>query len=189
MIDISELNATAEKLRVYDVEQGGWEGESGAYRDKAGHVLKHLVKNTFKAFDNPKVAWAELAPDSVQHALRLMRWSGLPYTAAVPTKHQADAVRKTARSQPGFGDMPLAQVAYQKGYAALAAGLHDEDHESTRAAAEERRSAAAQHAGRLLVYSAELQAQAFEFDLLAAVDDRLTVLRERFDISEPVRAD
>jgi hypothetical protein len=79
MITASELESCAEKLRVYDVVQGGWEQEPNGFGANAGHVLTHLTKDlTNRNFSDSGIVRTALAPDSLQYALRLSRWVDNP---------------------------------------------------------------------------------------------------------------
>jgi hypothetical protein len=180
-----EIGAAAGRLSVYDVEQGAWEQESHGYIANATHVLTHLAKGlTTKDFLDAEIVQGELAPDSVQYALRLMRWTGQTSLNGAPGPREIGYVNDRHRLA-NFASMPRHQIAYMGATARLAAGLHDEGHESTRARAEDERNFFAKDAAKLLLYSASLQADAFNFDLAAAFDHRLSVLREHFGIPDP----
>lgn len=179
------LEAAAEKLRVYDVDQGAWELEADGYRANAGHVLTHLSKDmAVKHFSNKRTVQEEIAPDSLQYALRLARWTEKEAGALMPTQTDIESLDREARLG-NFRKLPLRQVAFLNAIAVLGISLHDEDHASSREKAAKDRDRSAAEAGRLLVYGAMLQAEEFEFDLFETFDNRLITLRERFGIPEP----
>lgn len=170
------------KLIDYDVRDSGWEHESRGFEFNANHVLKHLVRDTMrKDFFDEKVVKSEIVPDSLQYAFRLARWAGLRREYMLPNQSsvlQTEAFDRLQRiSSPRIG-------AYQHAQSKLADHLHDLDHVSLREVALEERFSAISTVGRLLVHSAQLSANEFGFDLPQAFDDRLTQLRERFNIPE-----
>jgi hypothetical protein len=185
MIEADRLKLAAEKLRVYDVEQGAWEHEQGGFAANATHVLYHVVKDfPGKNLSEDRVVETEVAPDCVQYALRLMRWTGQEASAVLPTDDQGNTTRVLA-SEKRFASVPLHQLAFMEAGATIARQLHNYDHERTKALATTNEIHAARRAGRLLMYAADLQAEGFDFDLFEAFDTRLANLRQRFGIAEP----
>lgn len=183
MIDLERLGGAAEKLRVYDVIQGGWEHDPDPYLVNASHILLHLSKGmTAKSFADPDTSANSIAPDHMQHALRLGRWIDCPVDDLIPTNEQKHVTEELAQS---FGSMPMHQVAAIEASATLASNLHDLDHDSSQMKGEGSVPLTAMRASRFLLYSVELQAEEHDFDMFEAFDARLANLRERFDIPEP----
>src|SRR5690606_20534211 len=75
----------AEELRVYDIDQNGWEHEDKGLEANANHTLKELVRARRKDMFEPSVVEGELAPDAVQYALRLVRWANIHTGVMMPT--------------------------------------------------------------------------------------------------------
>jgi len=79
MLAGDNLETCAAKLYTYDVAQGAWEQEPNGFKANANHVLTHLAKSLVaKNFGDAHTNKTEIAPDSVQYALRLARWSSVP---------------------------------------------------------------------------------------------------------------
>ncbi len=69
-LDYNDLEAMSTDLRVYDVDQGGWEHEDKGFEFNITHVLKEVVWALRKDFFDPVVVQTDLAPDAMQYALR-----------------------------------------------------------------------------------------------------------------------
>jgi hypothetical protein len=184
MIELKELESAAERLRVYDVDQAAWENEGQGYEINAKHVLLHLAKDmATKSFSDAETVETAIAPDSMQYAIRLVRWTGQDTRMTLPGKEQAGIVRST--STRFNGRLPNHRIAVIEAISSLAGYLHDCDHESQRQRVEQDKLFVARRAARLLIYSADLQANKYKFSLIDAFDARISSLRERFGIPQP----
>jgi hypothetical protein len=189
MLTVEDLEVCAEKLYVYDVEQGAWEQEPHGFEANAKHVLTHLAKDIVnKDFSSPELVQTAIAPDSMQYALRLGRWAGVePQDMLVSPGDEWNVRRLIARQVSRHrGSVIVHATAFAEAMGELASNLHDLDHASTREVAIASRQDAMRETGRLLVNSARLQAEGHQFDLMEAFDARLAHLRERFGIPQPV---
>lgn len=185
MISAAELERLSQTLHVYDVDQRAWEQEGNGLEANARHVLTHMAKSLVtKDFSDPDVVRDEIAPDSIQYALRFGRWANIGIADLLKKTNKEEHARSDAEESLGRRP-PMGFPSFVGATGVLAAHLHDLDHRSTREAAlasahEEIRSAA-----RLLMDSANIQAFQFDFELEEAFDARLVVLRNRFGIPDP----
>ncbi len=183
MLSTEVMPELAEKLYVYDVEQGGWEQEPNGIRSNMEHVLTHLAKDiTGKDFNDKHTVRTAIAPDLLQYGLRFRRWAGLKPEEVLPTDEQ---VHTTQSLESRFSGIPMHQVVYFEAVATTARGLHDLGHDKERAVAEANLPLVALNAARLLIYSAQLQSEQYDFDLVESFANRLTTLRKRFGIPQP----
>ncbi|MEK7603129.1 MAG: hypothetical protein AAB459_02720 [Patescibacteria group bacterium] len=186
-LTVINLEACAEKLRVYDVDQKGWEQEPNGFVANARHVLAHLVKDlATKDFTDEVLVRTAIAPDSVQYSLRLLRWGRVDVKRLANIANGpllADSYITARHVNTSKKMIPFNRVLRATGY--LAQNLHDLDHEQEKGVAEEQRQDAVLRAAGLLAISALSQAGAFNFDLVEAFDTRLASLRERFGIPDP----
>lgn len=185
MISTSELEVLADKLYVYDVEQGAWEQEPNGIESNVAHTLTHLTKDLIrKDFTDVELVRDAIAPDSIQYALRLSRWADV----RVSDINTLTAVEEAERSLVEAGlpnKLPMGFANFAGATAVLAEYTHNLGHNSTQ---EQTRLATRQvmkSAARQLVFSAAVQAYQYDFSLPDAFDARLGVLRERFGIPEP----
>lgn len=171
-----------EELRVYDVDQGGWEHENEGLVFNSMHVLKELVRARRKDVLDPLIVEGDLAPDSVQYALRFGRWADIDIGQMLPTTDtdmEADShsgLNKYHKTR--LGGWALAEIK-------LADFTHMLDHASERDKAISTAPNSLAKVSRFLLYFAESSADEFDFDLADAFRNRLTGLRERFEIPEP----
>jgi len=180
-LSIEDYKDSAEILRVYDVEQEGWEQEPNSVKANLTHIFTHLGKDfTRKCFTNPDVVRDSIAPDSFMYGLRLLRW-----TRQSPDVLQNGRVRMLVDSREttavNMGDSHSLR-AFGAGFGQLADYLHATGHAAERKKAQLNRDETLACAAGLLVVSAEIQADEFGFDLPTAFNDRLAELRERFGI-------
>jgi hypothetical protein len=184
MIIPEDLQACAEKLYVYDVEQRGWEQEGRGFEVNAHHVLTHLVKESLnKNFSDPDVVSGEIAPDAMQYAIRLGRWSGLETSDLMPYAKGARYIAEHAGLR--VGTVPVHWAAHAEAAGKLASNLHDLGHVAIREEAVGNRGGSMIYVARQLITCAEVAAETYGFDPLVAFDDRLAQLRERFGIPQP----
>lgn len=176
---IDELSA---ELRVYDVDQGGWEHEPKGLKFNAEHVLKEVVRARRKDMLDPAVVVSELAPDAVQYALRLGRWAGVAADDMLPGIHTRTAAAEHGSKykvpQVYLSSWALAEIT-------LADFTHSLDHKSERARA---RKAAARDLGRCaghMLHFVEVAAVTHSFSVQDSFRSRLASLRERFGIPQP----
>lgn len=177
----TELEEVSEKLFTYDVLHGGWVHENRGPEFNMVHVLKHLAQDLIsKDFTDEDTVKNAIAPDSMQYAVRLTRWNGLKPKEALPLTGQAQTVLAVAKR---FGSVPLHQVAFITAASALGRVLHPLDHEEVpRHDFDAMPHRTAMDAAALLIYSSELQADQYGFDLTDAFDQRIAQLRLRFGI-------
>lgn len=176
----------AEELRVYDIEQRGWEHETQGFDANASHVLTHLAKGLLiKDFGDPNQVECEIAPDSVQYALRFARWGEFP--VATITDSPLSFVDEHPPAAPLWerGDEAPGLRPYISATILLNAYVHDLGHTEARLLARRDVGETAVRISRHLLYSAQEQAAAFGFPLSTAFYDRLIELRDRFHIPQP----
>ncbi len=184
MLSAQNLEQLSQELYVYDVVQGAWEQEPNGFEANAAHVLTHLAKDlSLKDFNNPDESRTAIAPDSLQYAFRLARWGGVE--PAELTEKRGAAWFQASKAAAKIGIPTEHAGAHILAMSVIAINLHDLGHASARAEAIEARRIDMRFAGRLLVESADLQAKAYEFDLVDAFRTRLTSLRRRFGIAQP----
>jgi hypothetical protein len=184
-LTVQQLEAMGQQLKVYDVDQGGWEHEIMDYEFNANHVLKHLVRdhNRKDFFDEGTVV-DEIAPDSVQYALRLSRWVQFDHSQLSPNTYIFhDVARFSGHNRYSSNRMGAHYLAESD----LADFLHELDHKDKREEAHSFRVDTLSRIGKLLIHSAELAAVEFGFDLVDSFGRRLSNLRQRFGIPEPVK--
>ncbi len=179
------LEKMAEKLYVYDVVQGAWEHEGKSVHTNVNHVFYHLVKDmtdSNKPLDGKGIIKA-LAPDNVQYALRLGRWTGnTPEEMIQDAAYYKD---QTLGNVAEVGRLEVSRLATVVAIGKLAKNLHDTDHQKTHEDAEEALPQVAKHASAWLLYASVLQSDHHGINLEQAFDQRLFDLRERFNIPQP----
>jgi hypothetical protein len=178
VISIEQLEGMSGRLADYDVRDGGWVHEGQGLTTNLAHTYQHLSKMIIaKNFADADEVETAIAPDSLQYALRTIRWieGNVADLKELSSGHRLEARR---RSQA---------VGYtlEYGFVQNAAGLlepvaHDIQHEVERQEGELKERAL--YAGQLLMFSAERQSKALGFDLEFAFDERILELRDRFDI-------
>lgn len=187
MLTTGEITVMDEQLRVYDVDQHGWEQEGMGFDANATHVLLHLIKAKIdKNFADPEVVQTELAPDAIQYGLRLGRWAD--QTPSQLADAQAEPLQQFHQELVAPHTPTIGRPAMREAIATLARHLHDRGHAKTEAGALTNRPAVARTAAGLLLVCASLQADAFGFSLPDAFDARLAALRKRFGIAPPKAA-
>jgi len=175
-----------QKLDYYDVVQHGWEQEHNGFEANAKHVLAHLTKDLMsKNYVQEHQVRTEIAPDLLQHGLRLQRWAGIE-PGALPVEWR-DSRANTDKIKHHLGGLSTQVAILLEANAVLANNMHALDHQKDRPAAEASRYESIGRASGLLICSAEFQAELFNFDLCQAFDDRLAALRKRFKIPQPAQ--
>lgn len=173
----------SDKLRVYDVEQHGWEHEGLGLEVNARHVLIHLVKDiSNKDFNDEELVRTAIAPDLIQYALRLCRWSDSGVDSLLEV-YDDDLVANPSTSFTANYEKDKSDTLNAIG--SLAGVLHDVDHETMRSRAREELPLAALSAAKFLLVATEFQVASIGFDLPDSFDNRLAQLRQRFGIPEP----
>ncbi len=195
MIEVEKLEGMADRLRVYDVDQNGWEldpegKQRGRLRHNMAHVGLHLADVIErKDFFDTRIVRSEIAPDSMQYALRLARWGSVALEEIVPASidYSAAMSLQSRLRLNWIGSAPLA--SFIKAQGVLSRQLHSEDHVNTRKRAYDQRPEALGEVAGLLVQTACMQANNDpnneQFDIVEAFDLRLSHLRQRFGIPEP----
>ncbi|MDB5163608.1 MAG: hypothetical protein JWS12_225 [Candidatus Saccharibacteria bacterium] len=189
MFTSAQLEICNQQLNTFDVVQGAWEQESNGFEANAHHVLTHLVRTLVgKDFNNADIVRSDIAPDSVQYALRLGRWIGLA-PADLPFKDEV-APRVMIRGvATRLGSLPWPTAAFAEATRNLAHNLHEFGHASTNEQARlDRKEHIGACAGMLLI-SADFQSNQYDFDLAQAFTERLDYLRNRFGIRHPQTRD
>lgn len=80
---LADLN---ERLRVYDVDQHGWEHEGQGLDVNIRHVQHHLTQDLErKNFTDAQTVEVAVAPDCLQYALRIGRWTGATLYEITPS--------------------------------------------------------------------------------------------------------
>lgn len=182
-LDTDQLEECAEKLRIYDVDQKGWEHEPKGAKFNLHHVATHSGKDLVnKKFDLKSDVRHKIAPDSLAYALRLMRWTRQS-SDRIP--QEGDMFVRSWLTTTKLHPTNRALNAFVAGVGRLSEYLHDTDHPNSRKKTQLNRDEMIAQAAGLWVISAEIQASEFEFDLVEAFDERLDDLRERFDIPKP----
>lgn len=183
MSGIANLQQMSDSLRYYDVDQQGWEHEGLGFEFNAAHVLKHLAKDIIKKdFKDPDVVRSAIAPDAMQYALRLGRWTDQDPSDLLPTD---DQIQELYRLAGRFGQMPTSQVAYLQAASSIGDNLHSLDHSKERHSALVQAPIMARSAGGLLIYCASQLSHEYGFSVDEAFDARLNDLRTRFNIAQP----
>ena len=186
MISAANLEFLDQKLRVYDVDQGAWEQEPNGFAANARHVLTHLTKDMVgKDFSDVDLVRESIAPDSVQYALRLSRWSLVKGAYLAEVTDTEESVRSIA--EKGLENLPWGFASFAGAVCLLAQNLHDMDHKKTRDRASKDTHDTMRSVSRLLIDSASIQSNQYGFSLVKAFDARLSVLRNRFNIPEPTK--
>ncbi len=192
MVEISNLEDMAEKLRVYDVVQDGWEGDPEGsnpkpVEDNLAHVGKHLAGVlAFKDFTNSDVVQNEIAPDFIQYGLRIVRWGSVALNdiAELPNTYIKQAREVSFRIGETWIQRPVLSLILANGIL-LGRQMHDEDHETVRQEALSLRSERLKDVAKILVKEAYFQSADGNFSLEESFEDRLTTLRQRFGIPNP----
>lgn len=172
----------SEQLKVYDIDQQGWEHSDKGRDFNVTHVLKELVRARRKDFTNKEVIKNELAPDAIQYGLRMSRWGVFPIDFILPTidlEIETDAYcNRNNIKKPEIGAWALAEIT-------LAEFSHNLDHASKEIYKDNSDEQSIIRASRLLLYFAEYSADEYNFDLQESFTNRLTNLRQRFNIPQP----
>ncbi|MEI9914456.1 MAG: hypothetical protein WDN66_05855 [Candidatus Saccharibacteria bacterium] len=148
------------------------EQEGNGFEANTRHVLTHLAKDVaLKDFSDPELVETEIAPDAVQYALRLGRWSGVRTSDMTELTEKEDAVVDSIYSR--MESLPFGLAPYIGAMGILAKNLHDSDHKKDREVALGRTYGDMRSASRLLVYAATTQAHQLGFGLVSAFDKRL----------------
>jgi len=192
VIEVDALTRMADSLRVYDVDQDGWEGDPEGSNPKSvesnlTHVGKHLAGVlAFKEFANSDVVQKEIVPDFMQYGLRIARWGGVVLNDLVelPNLYIKQARQINYRISEEFMKRPVLSLMLANGIL-LGKQMHDEDHESVRQEAQSLRSGRLKDVAKLLIQCAVVQSNRQNFDIEESFEDRLTVLRQRFGIPKP----
>lgn len=192
MVKVDALVRMADSLRVYDVDQNGWEGDPEGHGPRTPeanliHVGFHLADVIErKDFSDRDTVKNEIAPDAVQYGLRIVRWSKLDVEDAVPVLAQRE-VYKTAETLKlsTFSESYFALASFVRASGVLARQLHGEDHASSREEAIAKRRSSLTDVAALLIQCAVVQSNRQNFDIEESFEDRLTVLRQRFGIPKP----
>lgn len=191
MINVDKLETMAESLRLYDVVDGGWEGDPEgtnnpkSVEDNLKHVGEHLAGVlAFKDFTDSSIVKYEIAPDFVQYGLRVARWGGIEAEKldAQDSSYIPQAREINDRLGIGYvGTLPVASLILANGIL-MGQQMHDEDHEAIRSNAIEERPKKLKLAGQILLNTAYYQAVNNEFDLTMAFEDRIARLRSRRNV-------
>lgn len=182
-ITSEQLETCAKKLFVYDVEQGAWEQERNGIKANLEHTLTHFAKDmTKKDYADRVVARMAIAPDCLQFAIRLARWTGqsagnMTVDEAVVDELKELPLRLSSRS---FG-----QLSATHAMSIIGDSMHSYGHASEKRDSVYGWEETARRAGSLLVHCATIQAGVYGFDPIEAFDQRLTDLRWRFAVVEP----
>jgi len=184
VIDTARLGEAADRLQAFDVDESGWLTEPSSLAIKVAHTLTHLEEDLAEQdFNNPFDAEWCLAPDAVMFAIRLGRWTGQvegqlaegysTINVLLPTPEQASIVSSLSRDLPPI--LPQ-QVAFAEAATTLKNHLRERDSNDE--------LASARRAARLLLYSADLQAEEHDFFLFRAFDARLASLRSGLEVPQ-----
>lgn len=181
----SEFATLSEKLTYYDVDQRGWEGESSGFEANAHHVLTHLVKDLAnKDYCSAKVQEEELAPDALMYGIRLRRWVAIPtdeeFLDLGPENQAGSIVHRLG------GELILSAAFTIEAAGVLSTHLHDIDHAKTHEEAKANRYKKIGRTADLLILSSQVAAFEHGFDIRQAFEDRLSVIRRRSNIPQPV---
>ncbi len=178
----NDLEAMSMELKVYDVDQGGWEHEGKGFEFNVNHTLKELIRAGRKDFFDPTVVRAELAPDAMQYAFRIARWTRFKRELILPT---ADIKAAADYQAIGIRTASRRIGAYAAGEILLADFAHRLDHESERREAQQTKFDTLPRVSQALVLFAEDSANEYNFSLRGSFAERLSNLRERFSIPQP----
>lgn len=183
MLTVAEIQGCNRRLRAYDVDQRGWEQEPNGFTANTSHILTHMVMTlASKDFTDPVVVRTDIAPDSVMHALRLLRWANLGPLDAI---HETTLIGEANNLAKRFGRVGLSTALFIEANGILATHIQDLGHQSTRERAVDNTKTAISKVSGRLINSAQRQAKSHGFNLVEAFDARLVQLRERFGIPEP----
>ncbi len=187
LMSADALDEMAGNLYVYDVIEGGWKHEDDGFELNAHRVLSSIVKGMFhrdftSTWEVPKF----IAPDTVRYGLRLGRWTQQSPNDLVPASREEVIATRLANR---VGETPVSQAAVWEATEKLAGNLDDLSHASTREAAIDKRVPVIQDVVRLLLVSANLQAESLGFDLVEAFDARLETLNRQFHPVFPIRSE
>jgi hypothetical protein len=179
-----DAEAMSMALTVYDVDQGGWEHEEKGLEFNLEHVLKELVRARRKDFFDPDVVRTEVAPDAMQYSFRIARWTGFKRELVLPSM-KIEKVTDNHAKQMRTASRRIG--AYAAGEIMLADFVHKLDHASEQQAARQAKFEALPRVSQALMLFALDSANEFDFRPRNAFIDRLTNLRERFDIPQPTK--
>lgn len=181
-LSYGDIEAMSMDLEVYDADQNGWEHEAKGLEFNLNHTLKELVRARRKDFYDPDVVRAELAPDAMQFALRLARWTGFKRELVLPGAQTESYVNayatriRTAARRIG---------AFAAGEVMLANYTHKLDHASEREEAIQTKFIHLPPVSKALMLFALDSANEFDFNPRNSFVKRLSDLRERFGIPQP----
>ncbi len=185
MINPEILQDMSTRLKIYDIDQTGWEHEAKGPVANFSHVLLHLAKNLSKDFSNRQIVAKQIAPDALKHALRLGRWTAQDAEDLLPTE---ELIREMEQSTQQYDALRSSHRAHVGAVIELSQVLHDLDHTQDASKQAVKLADTARKIGGTLIYAADQQAHTFGFDLEVTFDDRLAVLRSKAGIKQPPRA-
>lgn len=127
MISAEQLEVCTQNLYVYDVVQGAWPFKG--LLENAIHVERHLAKDIGgKDFTDPKTIQFAIAPDSVEYAIRLARYTDFEEEDMILAAQERPAASK-------LGTLSTHATAFVAANQALSSNLHDLEHPNLRNAA------------------------------------------------------
>lgn len=177
-----DIESMSMDLKIYDVDQHGWEHEDKGLEFNLDHVLTEVVRARRKDFFDPKVVREELTPDAIQYALRIARWTGFKRELVLPDSSLTRSVDEHAK----LIRTPSTRIAaYAAGEVMLADFTHKLDHEREAQAAQQFKMISLSRISQAFMSFALESAHEFNFQPRAAFIDRLSGLRERFGIPQP----
>lgn len=177
-----DLEAMSTDLKIYDVDQGGWEHEGKGFDFNVDHTLSELVRMRSKDFYDPVVVKSEIAPDAVQYALRLARWTGydldfvLPGARISPVGSSIDEAIAVHAAKMRI--ISLRTAAYSASEVQLAGFTHSLDHESERQVALANKFDTLPRVSQALLRFALDSGEEYGFRVQVSFFDRLIALRE-----------
>ncbi len=172
MIDVERLGEAAERLKAFDADERGWYTEPNGFVLNASHLLVYMQEDiTEQDFTHPLDCERRLAPDAVIFALRLGRWTGQAGSMLTPTPDTALVSHSLAKRFPA---LPRHQLAFVEATRTLRDHVYERRHPLTFDASIHDETSSARRAARLLMHSADLQAEEYGFYLSWAFDERLT---------------
>jgi hypothetical protein len=186
MVDLDRLGEAADKLSVFDIDEGRWPEESDGFHANAARVFAGLEEDlSERDFTNPLDTEYRVAPNAVIAALRLGRWTGqaegelspglLRVRMLAPTPQEPITAKTLARNA---GSVSIQEIAFAEAAATIRVHLSDKVDSGREWYARKDVLFSARRAARLLLYSAALQAEMHDFPLFQAFDARLGELRE-----------
>ncbi len=190
MLTIESLQTMRDKLDVYDVDQHGWEQETNGFIPNILSTISYLDDTTwFKDLTVKNVISEEVAPDMLQFALRLSRWADFAVSGLVPRGTETDAyIDRFAGNYPKTVTNRKDIIAINGARALLSTELIDDTqrqavNKETTSVIKKR--IVSKHAGRLLVFAAQFQADHEDANLVDLFDSRLAMQREINGIINP----